>query len=140
MGIVGRYIDMLSDNQRDRVIEAKDWTPAFVDDDDPTCRCLVGHAEDYDEKYHFPRDPMLLPDGTAARRTRNTYGNQEEVFIRVPSLFIRFGKDRIVAACKARAAEGNRAHEIRAEVYEKQREAGLVAPGGMYGSTLLEEK
>ena len=50
-----------------------------------------------------------------------------------PVLCERFGKDRIVRLCKARAARGNRLHEIRAEVYDGHREAGLVPEGGMNG-------
>ena len=130
MGVVGNYLDALSDKQRDRVIEAKDWTWAFLDSDDPSCRCLVGHAEDYAENAGTPvaRDRALLPDGEWACLEKSKYGRNLPVYNQVPLLFERFGKDRIVALCKARAAKGNRLHDIRSQVYK-----ALVPGGGMNG-------
>ena len=49
MGVCGQYIDAISDTQRDRIIEGKDFGDgwSWVSEDDPSCRCLVGHAENY---------------------------------------------------------------------------------------------
>ena len=136
MGIVARYIDALSDVQRDRVIEAKEWTWDFVDAKDPSCRCLVGHAEDYN-------DLSLPVDRTdnGLRYAHNSRG--DSVAMAVPYMFERFGKNRIIRACKARAAKGNRLHEIREEIYRgltvpevlrwREKAAGLVPVGGMSG-------
>jgi hypothetical protein len=48
MGLMGRYIDALPAEARDRLIEAQDWCVASVRGPDGT-RCLVGHAEDWRE-------------------------------------------------------------------------------------------
>lgn len=46
MGIMGRYIDQLSDAAKDRLIRAQDWCVAELVGPDGG-RCLVGHAEDW---------------------------------------------------------------------------------------------
>lgn len=46
MGIMGRYIDLLPDGAKDRLIRAQDWCPAALVGPDGA-RCLVGHAEDW---------------------------------------------------------------------------------------------
>jgi hypothetical protein len=99
MGIVGRYIDRLTDEQRDRIIVAQDWcSKHFMDGDN---RCLVGHAinvrgvndvrnldvETYTDKL-FRRGVVFAPG-------------------RFDHLCARFGIARIVRACKARAARNN---------------------------------
>ena len=115
---MGSYIDALSDEQRDRVIEAKSWSPPedgwFVDEYDHSCRCLVGHAADW-------------------RRIRCSVGSVQDAgdvvsdprgaYWRFPHLQARFGTDRVIAACKARAAKGNNLAAIRSEIYEERKEA-----------------
>lgn len=46
MGLMGRYIDALPAEGRDRVIQAQDWCVATVSGPDGG-RCLVGHAEEW---------------------------------------------------------------------------------------------
>jgi len=46
MGLMGRYIDGLPEEARDRLIRAQDWCVAGVRGDGGS-RCLVGHAEDW---------------------------------------------------------------------------------------------
>jgi hypothetical protein len=46
MGVLGRYIDLLPDEAKDRIIEAQDWCVADVIGD-RRARCLIGHAEDW---------------------------------------------------------------------------------------------
>jgi hypothetical protein len=48
MGLMGRYIDGLPQHARDRLIQAQDWCVASVRGPDGS-RCLVGHAEDWEE-------------------------------------------------------------------------------------------
>ena len=48
MGLMGRYIDGLPPHARDRLIQAQDWCVASVRGPDGS-RCLVGHAEDWEE-------------------------------------------------------------------------------------------
>ena len=121
MGLVARYIDAISDEQRDRVIEAKDISdgPFFFNDqpDGTYCGCLVGVAEMEHARMEAPIDRGMY--------TGSWYPS--DFF---PRLCRRFGKARIVAACKARAAKGNAptVTEIRAKVYRE-----LVPVGGMNG-------
>ena len=126
--MVGLYIDALSDEQRDRIVEAKGWTWDFTDQEDPSCRCLVGHAEDYRLRNGFSCEVATDP-ATSVHKDETNYAGTP-IYNIVPRLFRRFGKDRIVAACKARAAKGNAptVTEIRAEVYRE-----LVPAGGMNG-------
>ena len=98
MGIVGRYIDVLSDEQRDRVIEAKGWDREFVSYDDPSCRCLVGHAEDWDADF-------VSHDHLGGKLTSNSRNHRGiAVYNQFPRLCKRFGEDRIIRLCKVRAA------------------------------------
>jgi hypothetical protein len=46
MGLLGRYIDALPDDARDRLIEAQEWCIAEVVGPGRS-RCLIGHAEDW---------------------------------------------------------------------------------------------
>ena len=124
MGLVGKYLDALSDEQRDRVIEAGDFNDGNKYFDDDGCACLVGVAErdSFSAGGRWLRSPPVdLKVG------ENYFGNAGDNF---PSLIMRFGKARIVAACKARAARGNapKLTEIRSEVYRE-----LVPVGGMNG-------
>ena len=118
MGIVGKYLDAISDEQRDRVIEAKDFYDGTEDFFWDGCGCLVGVAE---MVFVGGADPI----NDAVLRASDYYACPASRF---PKLCRRFGKDRIVAACKKRAAKGNRLHEIRSEVYRE-----LVPVGGMNG-------
>ena len=104
MGILGRYLDVLSDEQRDRVIEAKDWDLSFVSDDDPSCRCLVGHAEDFIIEDNIP---LALDSAQNGHERRCMTSTGVFVFNQFPRLWHRFGKDRIIRLCKQRAAKGN---------------------------------
>lgn len=47
MGVVGRYIDALPAEARDRLIQAQDWCVSSVRMPDGA-RCLVGHAEQWE--------------------------------------------------------------------------------------------
>ena len=114
MGLEGRYIDALSDEQRDNVIVAEEF--GYGQRVDAYGRgCLVEVAEqgasDVCLRFKFPY-PQL---GVGAQ---------------FDALCKRFGKTRIVAACKKRAARGNAptVTEIRAKVYRE-----LVPVGGMSG-------
>ena len=112
MGLVGKYIDALRDEQRDRIIEGEDFGDGwyYVNPDNTSCRCLVGHAEDWSIDHW----------GVAVRGVWSPVSIGP--CVRFPSLADRFGIDRIVRMCKARAAKGN-------------------APAGrtvfLYGSSLL---
>ena len=118
MGLVGRYIDALRDEQRDRVIEADGWSWQYLERH-TGCRCLVGHAENWvikrttgGTKYgspYYARDVTADPGCLVANR--------------VPDLFIRFGMNRVVPLLKARAARGNNIARIRAGIYAERKEA-----------------
>lgn len=137
MGIVGRYIDALSDEQRDRIIEAEDIYDGHggyfnVDG----CGCLVGVAEMVDRHGARPIDLEHGERNLLLRREDDDLETPSEMF---PHLCERFGKSRIVAACKARAAKGNAPNirAIRDGLYVERKDTvereGLVPPGGMSG-------
>jgi hypothetical protein len=85
--VIGLYIDSLTDEQRDRIIEAQKWSEWALHDLKTSERCLVGHAEQ-ESRYKDTTIPWVP--------------------YRFTELCIRFGKDRAVALCKARAAKNNR--------------------------------
>jgi len=95
--MIGRYIDDCTDTQRDRIIEAKDFGDGweFRDPDNLACRCLVGHAEDWGKDY--ARDPK--------KDSGYMYG--VSIYLSFPKLMNRFGYNRVVRACKMRAAKRN---------------------------------
>ena len=122
MGKIARYLRALSDEQRDNVIQAEEFGNGQYFDWRGV-GCLVGVAElefDNTDDYHMP--PVAMSLGFSG----GSVGEQFDI------LCTRFGKDRIVAACKNRAAKGNRLHEIREEVVADRQRTAF-----MYGSTLL---
>ncbi len=131
--MVGKYIDALSDEQRDRIIEAEDFFtgPCYFSVDG--CGCLVGVAEMRDEMGARPIDDSI--------RGRLHGGITMRPSWYFPVLCDRFGKDRIVALCKARAAKGNKiqvVREIRDGIFQERKDAAerdrfLVPVGGMNG-------
>lgn len=99
MGAIGKYLDGLDDDARDRVITAQDWPRdggaySFVYKGQ---RCLVGHAEDW---YH---DEI----GHSQPRTKRYPGCA--IYGGFPRIVKRIGLERAVRLVKARAA---RAHSI----------------------------
>jgi hypothetical protein len=103
MGKIGRYIDALPDEARDRVIEAHDWCVQWGLDGGGG-RCLVGHTEDWRE----------VGDGDIAVRCVDVAkmpGGSEDlecVGADFDAACARFGIDRVVRACKLRAGRPNR--------------------------------
>lgn len=87
MGAMGRFLSFVGPEERDRVIGAQQWEAETLRDP----FCLVQHAvgvEQYrawNEWDRWPRSPWKAFDRAVAR----------------------FGKDRIVRACKLRAARLN---------------------------------
>ena len=101
MGLCGKYLDALSDEQRDRVIEAVDIHDglSFFSHG---CACLVGTTEMVD-LHDTTTDPInqLIHEQTGRIHFPSSW---------FPILCRRFGKARIVRLCKARAAKANRIH------------------------------
>jgi len=102
MGRIGRFIDNLNDEKRDRIIEATNWVEPnsgmWVDLEEPTCKCLVGHAD------NWTRDENDLQE-------RGEVGITEDWSIvgahYFPALCKRLGTEKAVTLCKARAAKNN---------------------------------
>ena len=116
MGIVANYIEKLSDEQRDNIIEAEAFSNGQYFDYEGV-GCLVGVAERewFDERGTDTGKAPIGGYSTGARFDR---------------LCRRFGMFRVIAACKKRAARGNAptVTEIRKTVYRE-----LVPAGGMSG-------
>ena len=135
--MLGRYLDALSDEQRDRVIEAEEFANGMFLNA-AGVGCLVGVAE----REYF--DNHVLGLNAVCPPVALSLGGGGIVGARFDNLCRKFDKDTIVRLCKARAARGNRLHEIRAEIYEEltprsvmaRREGKarrLVPEGGMNG-------
>lgn len=86
MGQVGRWIDERTDIERDRIIEAQGWVAGYLEYQGQ--RCLVGHV-----------------CGTPGWRDID-FRDIAVTATRFDQLVLRFGLDRIVRACKLRAARG----------------------------------
>lgn len=90
--MLGKWIGSLSDEQRDRIIEGQGWCARTLERDGD--RCLGGHAFDYVRRLGF-RDRKYDPSPAV------------KAAFRFDALCRRFDMDRIVRACKARAARSN---------------------------------
>ena len=92
---MGRFIDGLTDEQRDRIVEAKDFTDGW-DWWDGECGCLVGTIEE-------GAGAIAIKMIAASMQVR--YKRWRHLFPhhRFPMAVARFGKARIVHAIKARA-------------------------------------
>ena len=89
--MLGLWIDALTDEERDRIIEAQNWesgNPCYGNN------CLVGHA----------KECATTPEMIRAL----DIGYFDSPMLRFDLLVGRFGLDRVVRAIKARAAKGNR--------------------------------
>jgi len=121
MGICGRNIDSGTDAQKDRVIEGQKWAEDFINSDG--CRCLIGHMEDWykadDGDWGTRRDSL-----PAYVRYEISHRNKVG-YTQFPDLIARFDQDRIIRACKMRAAKGNAelVEKIRNGIYKELREA-----------------
>lgn len=87
------YVDGLTDEQRDRIVTAQKWGWEFVSSTDPECRCLVGHAEDWQPNPSSLESTVRVTDSEGFQ-TFNTFWHVAE----------EFGYPRVVAHLKLRAA------------------------------------
>ena len=111
--MLGLYLDALSDEQRDRVIECEDF--GFGQNWDGQGRgCLVAVAE-LGEREHTKVYLKFYVQGEAS------------VGVQFDDLIARFGKARVVAACKARAARGN---NITREAQQAEKDGRLQSLTG----------
>jgi hypothetical protein len=94
--MIGKWIDGLTDEQRDRIIEGHEWTAGSMSGYGAS-RCLVGHAFDYRRNGGF--------QDVVAAQASGQHGIG--VAFRFDALVARFGLNRIVRACKMRAARRN---------------------------------
>ncbi len=95
MGALGRWIDELTPEQKDKIIEAQGWGASLVPESDWPCNaCLIdhvfeGHSRDYGA-YKIPHHYL----GVLRERSVST---------QYEHLFKRFGERRVVRALKMRA-------------------------------------
>ncbi|MEM7416816.1 MAG: hypothetical protein AAF389_15020 [Gemmatimonadota bacterium] len=104
--MIGLWIDGLTPEQRDRIIEGQGWTTSeshYVDPDG--CRCLVGHVDGWQNDDEVP-DVDSDEDAIWGLDGRPNF-----IACRYPDLVKRFGVDRVVRVIKQRAAKGNRVFE-----------------------------
>ena len=97
--MIGKWIDGLTDVQRDRIIEGQGWCNVTFYDGDGAL-CLIGHA------FAIRADCDYHPRLGRYMRAVNRHGVDAFVPDRFDELCVRFGRDRIVRACKLRAAAG----------------------------------
>lgn len=104
MGKLGRWIDGLSDEQKDRVVRTQSWFWQFHDN--PGYHrgkyCIAGAAFDLDDTY-------------LARRRHKAAAVQYDRLCR------RFPGDRIVRACKQRAVKGNDKINVEVDLRELEK-------------------
>ncbi len=101
---MGQYIDGLTDEQRDRLVEAQGWNSGTPEDGN---RCLVAHAQDVDKVDHGEFGGY-------------TEGAPPFIF---DTAVDRFGIDRVVRAIKLRAGTIPTiqvASRVPADAYERE--------------------
>jgi len=110
MGMIGRWIDSLTDEQRDRIIEHPDPTydGEYWWDDKRDCGCLVGAAlvaEEWVPGFFGLRIPARVAD----TRRKGEYEVGNRFFVATS----RFTAPRMWRVVKARAARANRIELLR---------------------------
>jgi len=106
MGMLGRYIDALPDQARDRIIEAQRWGMGALVDAHGN-RCLIGHAEDW--RYAGSLFRNSAGDASLQRWRVENLGSTSHLEIgkRFDMLCHRFGQLRAVRLAKMRAGVGS---------------------------------
>jgi len=106
MGMLGRYIDALPDEARDRIIEAQHWGMGTLVDAHGN-RCLIGHAEDW--RYAGSLLRNRAGDAALQRWRVEDLGptSHLEIGKRFDMLCHRFGQPRAVRLAKMRAGVGS---------------------------------
>jgi hypothetical protein len=90
MGIIARYLDLLPQDAKDRVLCATQWTTHWTVADDGS-RNLLGHAEDWSRA----ADQIANCRAAHVFRLRETAG--DELWTDEPRISVRF--DRLVGRC-----------------------------------------
>lgn len=98
--MIGQWIDGLTDEQKDRIVRATEWRPHKLGSPGEP-RCLTGHAFD-----------ITITD---VARGHPDAGESLAIGVSFDDLVHRFGIDRIVRACKLRAAATTASEVERAE-------------------------
>ncbi|HEV2734878.1 MAG TPA: hypothetical protein VGV85_08555 [Longimicrobiaceae bacterium] len=99
--MLGKYIDGLPDRAKDRIIMGERWVTG-MGRGWRGGRCLIGHAEDWNENGMQDAEVYFV-----RRHKENPCDLGTCIGWRFDRLVQRFGKDRVVRACKLRAARGN---------------------------------
>lgn len=105
MGIIGRYLDSLTDEQRDRVIQHPDPTHNGRAWHNGTCGCLVGEAEEAPDGFRDIIDWSPAAKAWYSRIVRIPYARAAGH--RFPRLTNRVGAPEAWRIVKARAARRN---------------------------------
>lgn len=102
MGLLGRYLDSLPDEARDRIIEAQDWGIGALVDAEGN-RCVLGHAEDWIYAGSLLRNHAGAPELQRWRTQQFGPSSHLEIGRRFDTLCHRDGVERMVRRVKARA-------------------------------------
>lgn len=114
MGMLGDYLDGLTDEQRDRVIRAMEWRPRAILYQDGA-RCLVGHVQDaqpHPRTLWEPHDDYSI---LTFFDISQPHDEPLEVGMMFDKLCERFGTERVVRAVKKRAAQGMTTEALESE-------------------------
>lgn len=109
MGMLGRWIDSLNDDDRDAILRHPD--PTYKGwkwwDDEHGCGCLVGTVLQHrrPDRYPAPFGPSWREQQTLPSREAEMH--YTKVGARFPKVVHRFGPERVWRAVKLRAAKNN---------------------------------
>lgn len=105
--MLGRYLDALDAEARDRVIEAQVWGTGSISQP-----CLVRHSEGgyggVERCFRITDRARRFEWRAGELRSDFQFRDLDNVGYRFDRLCRRFGMDRVVRACKLRAAKSNR--------------------------------
>lgn len=130
MGRLGRWIDGLTDEAKDRIVRGQNWGLAYLNLRGR--KCLLGHAADAEQTRWLTLRKLVQSGGSAdtevleaAEMYRITH-NGETAGDRFDQLSSRFGIERIVRCVKLRAGASVEECSVSVENPVRVEEANFV--------------
>lgn len=112
MGLLGRYLDSLPDEARDRIIEAQNWGIGTLVDAEGN-RCVLGHAEDWIFAGSLLKNHAGAPDIQWERTQQFGPSSHLEIGRRFDTLCHRHDVQTLVGQIKRRAGRATTPAELR---------------------------